>query len=568
MIDGGCTIELNMSKRTDPGALRQFVIILAIAAPAWAQHTELAANGDGSVLYVASYSVLRDATVVTHAERRLYRIGPDGPQLFAQRESVPNDAPSPIDGVIRVQVSDDGSRVAFTEIDVCVTMNPCVAGSLAQIRGAQSIQLGPGSVLMSRNGRWALRAPPSGVPPLFGDLIDLDTSQHTSISYDHMTTFGVMSDGSLFVYQNGSGFGFWQADRLTPIAAPADIHIDPIALSGNGRILVYSESVFRLVALDTASGHTTILFDRFPQTPRFVGISDDGRSVVLGDGLPGRALLVDTNTSMTRSLTLPDGETATAGAMSGDGNLAFIATSTGRILRFEVANGVSTTLIPPTPDAGHRNGFSPGSLVHLHGFLPGSASTLQGRILLDGQPVPVVYTNTSEVAIQVPWEQHTGDVPFRIDVPSDSPFISNELVTVSPLLPAFAPFGLGGIFIELVKVDFSALLTSPPQPAEIVHTYMTGLGPVRGNPQTGMPAPVDVVMPIMGTISCTLTPQQSAIKTLFAGLAPGMTGIYQVTLEWPAEVIRQPIGALSCDITSGADSASVGGMLPFGPFAP
>ena len=228
MIDAGYIIESNMRRRTDLGALSQLVIVLAFTVPAWAQHIELAANGDGSVVYVASYSVLRDATVVTRAERRLYRIRPDGVQLFAQRGSAPTNARNFIDGVIGVQVSDDGRRVAFTEFNVCVTMNPCVPGSLAQIRGTQSVQLGPGSVLMSRSGQWALRAPQSGVPPLFGDLIDLDTSQHTSISYDRMTPFGVMSDGSLFVYQNGSGFGFWQADRLTPIATLQTLILTPL----------------------------------------------------------------------------------------------------------------------------------------------------------------------------------------------------------------------------------------------------------------------------------------------------------------------------------------------------
>src|SRR2546426_12616546 len=74
-----------MSRCTYLSAFCRFTTVLA-TAPAWAQHTELAANGDGSVLYVISHSVLRDATTPTHAQTRLYRVGPDGVQLFAKEK--------------------------------------------------------------------------------------------------------------------------------------------------------------------------------------------------------------------------------------------------------------------------------------------------------------------------------------------------------------------------------------------------------------------------------------------------------------------------------------------------
>src|SRR6266567_3413927 len=112
----------------------RFAIVLTTAALAWAQHTELAANGDGSVLYVVSFSVLRDAATPTHAETRLYRIGPDGVHLFAQREKKPTimgtSFYSSIDGVAAPQVTDDGQTVAYTERGVCIA-NPCVTGSIA-----------------------------------------------------------------------------------------------------------------------------------------------------------------------------------------------------------------------------------------------------------------------------------------------------------------------------------------------------------------------------------------------------------------------------------------------------
>src|SRR5690349_4018806 len=99
-----------MSKRTR-SALCWLVFFPAIAAPVWAQHTELATNGDGSVLYIVSYSVLRGTTTLTGTETRLYRLTSDGVELFGQRESPSTMFSTSSDGVYSVQVSDDGRTV-------------------------------------------------------------------------------------------------------------------------------------------------------------------------------------------------------------------------------------------------------------------------------------------------------------------------------------------------------------------------------------------------------------------------------------------------------------------------
>src|ERR1700720_1446050 len=133
-----------MGRSALSASLCRFAIVLATAALAWAQHTELAANGDGSVLNLVSFSVLRDAATPTHAETRLYRIGPDGVQLFAQREKKPTNmgtsSYSSIDGVAVPQVTDDDQTVAYTERGVCVA-DPCVTGSAAELKASATVQL-------------------------------------------------------------------------------------------------------------------------------------------------------------------------------------------------------------------------------------------------------------------------------------------------------------------------------------------------------------------------------------------------------------------------------------------
>jgi uncharacterized protein (TIGR03437 family) len=404
-------------------------------------------------------------------------------------------------------------------------------------------------------------------------LLDLHTGQHTPIPEPLVTPFAVASDGSVLVSQGG--FGLWRDGQFSTMSfQERDVH--PWALSDNARVFVYSELIvspsflpaIQLKARDIVTGRDTVLFEPDAyQEPLFMGMSDDGQLVllrVLNPKLSGPVFLANTNTGEIASLALPDGELAVAGTMSGDGSVAFIATTSGRIVKYHIDGlaGTPETLIPATPDAGHGRQFPVGSLVRLSGYLPGSADELRRHIQLDGQAVPVLFVNSNGVAIQVPWEQHTGAIPFRLDISSGSPFIDYELVAVSPFSPAFEPLDPGEaaiVPIKLVKGDFSGLVTTQPQPGDIVIAYMTGLGPVQGQPQTAVPTPVDVLMPLDGQITCTFlvqqtspspVPPQSAAETLFAGLAPGLIGTYQVSFRMPADAGQGRIVGIRCQLTT------------------
>jgi len=50
-----------------------------------------------------------------------------------------------------------------------------------------------------------------------------------------------------------------------------------------------------------------------------------------------------------------------------------------------------------------------------------------------------------------------------------------------------------------------------------------------------MPAPTDGLRPILGQLTCQFLPGQSPMKTLYVGLVPLMIGLYQVTLQMPAD---------------------------------
>ena len=112
--------------------------------------------------------------------------------------------------------------------------------------------------------------------------------------------------------------------------------------------------------------------------------------------------------------------------------------------------------------------------------------------------------------------------------------------------------------LVLAHQDFRAAVTSenPAHPGEIVHAYATGLGPVTPEAVTGVPAPLDKLFRLTDPFDCQT--DSRPMEVLFAGLAPGMIGIYQVSIRLPDSL---PVGTLylSCGFSPQRD---VVGSIP------
>ncbi len=331
-----------------------------------------------------------------------------------------------------------------------------------------------------------------------------------------------------------------------------------------------------LTARNLVTGVETTIYTSLNSTqlPNFLGMSNDGSQVlfnVWSTQAAGPAYLWNSNGSPL--IALPDpGEIATSGTLGGLGTAGYLATSEGRIVKFVVSAGVATvteTVVPTTPYISNTsNSFSPGSLVDLQGTLPASVDLLAGLILLGGNPIPILYAIPGDIRAQVPWELKTGQAGLTVDVFTNSLFRQNDIVIVPPVAPAILPADPGEqtiLGLKLVKGDFSGLVTAQPAPGDIVIAYLTGLGSDRGNPQTGVPAPADTLFPIQDQLTCQFSPGQSPMQTLFAGLAPLMIGIYQVSFQMPGNAGQAPISGLQCSLQGSSGGASFGIFAASGP---
>ncbi len=92
--------------------------------------------------------------------------------------------------------------------------------------------------------------------------------------------------------------------------------------------------------------------------------------------------------------------------------------------------------------------------------------------------------------------------------------------------------------------------------------YMTGLGPVSPQVATGLPAPLDILSNAQLPLSCqwNVFGNGPVGEVLFAGLAPGQIGVYQVNVRVAANL---DYGQLSCSSLLPSGSQSKATLISF-----
>lgn len=213
--------------------------------------------------------------------------------------------------------------------------------------------------------------------------------------------------------------------------------------------------------------------------------------------------------------------------------------------------------------------ISPGSLISLYGTnlaskqavatgLPFPSTLEKVQVLVNGRQAPVYFVSSGLVSALVP--QATEGPIARIEVLNDG--VRSNAVTVFVAKSSAGVFTIpsGGLGDGAVlHPDYSRVTSSRPALAgETLALFLTGLGAVDrpvGDGQAGPTSPLsyvtDKVNVIMGGKTATIT---------YAGLAPGLAGLYQVNFVVPAGL--QP-GSVSLDV-AGADSYTAEAVLPFG----
>ncbi len=198
--------------------------------------------------------------------------------------------------------------------------------------------------------------------------------------------------------------------------------------------------------------------------------------------------------------------------------------------------------------------IAPGSLVSIFGSklaaeqrqaeaLP-LATEMAGTIgLIAGRPLPLLFTSDGQVNALIPFDLTSG-VTHQMLIQRQRSISLPEPVVIAPAQPAIFTKDLTGKGLAIavgVAPDGTQYLVEPGSPLQEGHAvvlYCAGLGPVSPPVPEGAAAPLEPLSYTSNPVTLTIGGQEAPV--LFAGLAPGFAGLYQVNALVPAGVEKGP----------------------------
>jgi uncharacterized protein (TIGR03437 family) len=202
---------------------------------------------------------------------------------------------------------------------------------------------------------------------------------------------------------------------------------------------------------------------------------------------------------------------------------------------------------------------SPGSLASLFGVgftsqqptiakslpLPTKLAGVQLRI--NDIPVPLLFVSDTQVNFQCPMLPVNTNIHMAVE--SEAQLVSQPVKSVVfPATPSVFTIdsqadGQGAIVIsatgELAMPRTQGVPSRPAKRGEFISIYSTGLGATRDPIGAGTPAPLDKLLWLQNNAFVVLDGVK--LEPQFAGLTPGMVGLYQVNVQIPQDA---PAGAL------------------------
>ena len=189
---------------------------------------------------------------------------------------------------------------------------------------------------------------------------------------------------------------------------------------------------------------------------------------------------------------------------------------------------------------------SPGEMVSIFGAslttgtsvspaLPLSTSLQDASLVLAGEPVPLLFVSGGQINAVLPYTV-TPNTPFQLIEQNGSRLSAPIPVSFAAADPAIfttdqSGSGQGDIYV--VNAQGAASLADSSHPAaagDALTIYASGLGAVTPSIEAGTAAPIS---PLSQAAGVALTIGGQAAQVLFAGLAPGFAGLYQVNVVVP-----------------------------------
>jgi uncharacterized protein (TIGR03437 family) len=216
--------------------------------------------------------------------------------------------------------------------------------------------------------------------------------------------------------------------------------------------------------------------------------------------------------------------------------------------------------------ADSKSAAAPGGLITLYGSnlsptnqatsqIPVPTALANSCVTVNGQPIPLIFVSPSQVNAQMPF-QAVGAETIVVHTPGGTS--DNFNLIVQPNSPAIFLSGVAGPQTNLPTIiraanNLLATDSNPIHPGDELIIYLTGLGQTNPAGATGYPAPGSPLSSALAVTTVTLGGMN--LPVIYAGLAPGEVGVYQINVSVPGST---PTGiSLPLTINQGAGTITV-----------
>ncbi len=223
-----------------------------------------------------------------------------------------------------------------------------------------------------------------------------------------------------------------------------------------------------------------------------------------------------------------------------------------------------TSIAAANAASGQASIAAPGSIVSIYGSgmaqttLPALGfplpSTLAGAsVSFNGVAAPVFYASAVQINVQVPFQVTPGAA--TVIVKSGGTVVGSTNLTVRNVAPGL--FVTADGHAAVANQDGTANSAARPATAgSVIAAFLTGLGAVDHPVASGEPASAIPLSHLTVPVSASIGGQTAHV--LFAGLAPGFAGLYQVNILVPqVSAGAQPLQVSVAGVASNAPSVSV-----------
>jgi uncharacterized protein (TIGR03437 family) len=243
----------------------------------------------------------------------------------------------------------------------------------------------------------------------------------------------------------------------------------------------------------------------------------------------------------------------------------------------QIAGAVVPNAVPVLAPNGTLHSFdpllgaalAPGTIVAIYGqnlaamtsqptTIPLPTAFNGTSVIVGGMQAPLYFVSAGQINAQIPFELAPGN-QYEVIVSANGALTTPQPIQLSPATPGLATFPNSTTLIAQHSDGSLVSEASPATAGEYLVAYLAGLGQTTVPVASGTASPTSPLAVPSATPVLTINGAQFPI--LFAGLTPGLVGLYQLNFQVPAGL---PAGNITIVVSQNGQPSNQT-VLPYQP---